>query len=82
VNPEIGKHANARPSMQALEEKTSKVVVHYTNEAGVWQWVIYPIDEHGAWLNAFKTLEKAQAYCAKKGFSIERIQNDRLEGGA
>jgi hypothetical protein len=71
------RHAN----MQALEEKTSQVVAHFTEEAGVWQWVIYPIEEHGAWLTAFKTLEKAQEYCTKKKFTIERIQNDRLKGG-
>jgi hypothetical protein len=60
------------------EAEIVEVVLHYTDEAGIWQWVIYPFNQDGVWLCAAKTYNKAVKICEKFGWTILEVRNDKL----
>jgi hypothetical protein len=55
-----------------------RVIIHLNNEAGVWQWSIYREDDHGNWLNSYRSLQAAQDFCKKEGFEVVEIMRDEI----
>jgi len=54
---------------KALKNKSSVFIFH-NNEIGEWRYAIVLADMSEFWLNSFKTLEEARAYCESYGLPI------------
>lgn len=58
-------------ALELLEESDNQVEIFETDELGVQEWAIVPIENTEFWLNNLPTKEEAEEFCKEMGWKYD-----------